>query len=603
MLDSDPSWDTLADGLIYNDDTKIHNCDRNLDNLLVFTGLFSAVVAAFTIESYTRLQEDPAEVTAMLLSQISLQLGLLNSSSATQLSSVFQASKGDVRLNTLWFLSLVLSLIVASLTIFVRQWLREYLNWECSSATERIRLRHVRYEGLLRWRVFEIAGLLPFLLQVSLLLFLIGLSDFLRQLHPIVGWCITGLIILWMSIFAATLVAPILFVDCPYKIPLFMRGIRRLHRAFADLRLHLGFDWKSRLANRYYTYPGDEKGIRRDVIMDLDALVSADIVLADDHTLEKCICNCAKSLSLDDAASFCRRVLSRYLDTKIESLSNQTLDFGVVPSRALNALMGLICNIMPPGDEQYDLLTQNSSPLLELVTFLYHLCNHAIERNRGVYLSNWRVAKSAIHQVPITLLRSGSSQVIESLLKIMASSPYMLITAPAAIPIEQIKNLVRAANELLSQKDSVHPLSLSRAVLEYISDVDSGDLDECREELVSFSHTMVDALQEREPTIFYAPSAKDVGITMRSDDRHSDFRSTEAKRSLVAITKLNKGTQNLIPNFMEDALKRRCVPERTYVITTPSSMTTAYSGDPRNGQTTRSYDGSPVSTPRWVWDV
>ena len=36
MLDSDPSWDSLADHLVYNDESKIHNCDKNLDNLLVF---------------------------------------------------------------------------------------------------------------------------------------------------------------------------------------------------------------------------------------------------------------------------------------------------------------------------------------------------------------------------------------------------------------------------------------------------------------------------------------------------------------------------------------------------------------------------------------
>lgn len=36
MLDSDPSWDSLADHLVYYDEAKIHNCDKNLDNLLVF---------------------------------------------------------------------------------------------------------------------------------------------------------------------------------------------------------------------------------------------------------------------------------------------------------------------------------------------------------------------------------------------------------------------------------------------------------------------------------------------------------------------------------------------------------------------------------------
>lgn len=374
-----------------------------------------------------------------LLSDISLQLSQLGLQPTNRLQSPteFQASASDIRLNTLWFLSLVLSLVIASLAIFVKQWLREYLNWECSSATERLRLRHIRYQGLLRWRVFEIAAFLPFLLQLSLLLFLIGLSDFLRQLNPTVGWYITSFIIPWMAIFAATLIASTLFVGCPYKVSLFVHPTQRLHKVVADLRLRLGFDWRSRLPNRYYTYPGDEKGIRRDGTIDLDALVSADNVLADDHILEKFTCNCAKSLGLQDAAQFCRRVLSRYLDTKIESLAAQKLDLGGVPSRALNALMGLICSLMPPNDEQYSLLTQEPSPLLELVMFLYSLCNHAVERNRTAYLSNWKIAKSAIHQIPITLLRSNSDKIIESLLMIMASAPYMLITAPVVIPVRR----------------------------------------------------------------------------------------------------------------------------------------------------------------------
>lgn len=396
-------------------------------------------MAAFTIESYKQLQEDPQGITNALLSEISLQLSRPNLKPTNQSRPLteFQASESDVRLNILWFLSLVLSLVIASLAIFVKQWLREYLNWECSSATERLRLRHIRYQGLLRWRVFEIAAFLPFLLQLSLILFLIGLSDFLRQLHPTVGWYITGFVVLWMAIFAATLIASTIFVDCPYKVSLFVHPTQRLHKAFAHLRLGLGFDWRSCLSNRYYTYPGDEKGVRRDGTLDLDALVSADKVLADDHILEKCTCNCAKSLGLEDAAQFCRRVLGRYLDTKIESLATRKLDLGSVPSRALNALVGLICSIMPPNDEQYSLLTQEPSPLLELVMFLYRLCNHAVKRKRTAYLSNWKSANSAIHQIPITLLRSNSDKIIESLLMIMASAPYMLITAPVVIPVRR----------------------------------------------------------------------------------------------------------------------------------------------------------------------
>lgn len=110
---------------------------------------------------------------------------------------------------------------------------------------------------------------------------------------------------------------------------------------------------------------------------------------------------------------------------------------GVYRVGPLMHLWGLYVALCPPNDEQYSLLTQEPSPLLELVMFLYRLCNHAVKRKRTAYLSNWKSANSAIHQIPITLLRSNSDKIIESLLMIMASAPYMLITAPVVIPVRR----------------------------------------------------------------------------------------------------------------------------------------------------------------------
>ncbi|EJD36891.1 hypothetical protein AURDEDRAFT_22995, partial [Auricularia subglabra TFB-10046 SS5] len=43
---------------------------EQIDTLLVFAGLFSAVVTAFSIESYQWLQDDPNAKAAELLAQI-----------------------------------------------------------------------------------------------------------------------------------------------------------------------------------------------------------------------------------------------------------------------------------------------------------------------------------------------------------------------------------------------------------------------------------------------------------------------------------------------------------------------------------------------------
>ena len=56
----------------------------------------------------------------------------------------FQVSDEAIKVNVLWFASLILSLVTASFGMLVKQWLREYLANEDPSALHRLRLRHFR---------------------------------------------------------------------------------------------------------------------------------------------------------------------------------------------------------------------------------------------------------------------------------------------------------------------------------------------------------------------------------------------------------------------------------------------------------------------------
>ncbi|KAI0786900.1 hypothetical protein C8Q75DRAFT_250920 [Abortiporus biennis] len=206
----------------------------DMDTLLVFAGLFSAVVTAFCVEIYKTLQHDPNETSAILLLQISRQLtsfninGLtLNSSAPAADPSLFTStplSKTSIKINIFWFLSLVFSLTTASLGMLVKQWLREYLAHDGLSSRPHIRVRHFRNEGMEKFRVFEIAAVLPMLLQIALGLFLIGLAIFLIDLDFTVGWSITPFIILWASLFIITLFSPVFFAHCPHHTPL-LKGL------------------------------------------------------------------------------------------------------------------------------------------------------------------------------------------------------------------------------------------------------------------------------------------------------------------------------------------------------------------------------------------
>ncbi|KAF9254627.1 hypothetical protein L218DRAFT_803602, partial [Marasmius fiardii PR-910] len=81
---------------------------EEIDTLLA--GLFSAVVTAFTVESYKWLDTDSEDATAELLIQIANHLNLVNASAPTTIPTEFAPPTSSIRINTCWFLSLTLSL-------------------------------------------------------------------------------------------------------------------------------------------------------------------------------------------------------------------------------------------------------------------------------------------------------------------------------------------------------------------------------------------------------------------------------------------------------------------------------------------------------------
>jgi hypothetical protein len=183
-------------------------------------GLFSAVLTAFVVESYQSLQEDYTKTSADLLRQISYQLA--NSSfPAAPDSSHFQAQRSDVRVNVCWFVSLLLSLVVALFGIFLKQWMRTYMKWtDVTPDREAVAIRQLRYRGLETWRLGAILALLPTLLQLSVILFLSGLLVFLWNLDQVVAIVMAVLLGITFLLVAAVTILPAVFKSCPFRSPL-----------------------------------------------------------------------------------------------------------------------------------------------------------------------------------------------------------------------------------------------------------------------------------------------------------------------------------------------------------------------------------------------
>lgn len=91
-------------------------------NLTSQAGLFSAIVTAMIVESYTNLMPDPNDRTVALLLQISMQLGGNTSAIAAPIIGAFHPTPSALRVNMFWFLSLCLGLTCALAATLVQQW-------------------------------------------------------------------------------------------------------------------------------------------------------------------------------------------------------------------------------------------------------------------------------------------------------------------------------------------------------------------------------------------------------------------------------------------------------------------------------------------------
>ncbi|KDQ10616.1 hypothetical protein BOTBODRAFT_36133 [Botryobasidium botryosum FD-172 SS1] len=222
-------WNMYEEDAEKFDLALIENWNRTIDVLLIFAALFSAVLAAFIIESYKGLSADPNDSMISLLQRINQNLESRFAPNDSNFSAAppgatpatFTPSYSTIRINCAWFLSLNLSLGVAVVSVVAKQWLSNYAWYNVSgSAQERSRLRQFRYNELRRWRVPEIISLLPTLLLAALALFLGGLVEFLLGINSIVAVVNAALIGVFVLFLLISIVAPLFIPRCPYKTSL-----------------------------------------------------------------------------------------------------------------------------------------------------------------------------------------------------------------------------------------------------------------------------------------------------------------------------------------------------------------------------------------------
>ncbi|KIK36652.1 hypothetical protein CY34DRAFT_66015, partial [Suillus luteus UH-Slu-Lm8-n1] len=100
----------------------------NMDIVLVFSGLFSAVSTSFIVAMQSNLVPNPIDTTNALLVQL-VQIGVGNitavSTPATP-ASTWSATKTSLRIQAIAYASLSLSLLAAFGAVLGKQWLGYY---------------------------------------------------------------------------------------------------------------------------------------------------------------------------------------------------------------------------------------------------------------------------------------------------------------------------------------------------------------------------------------------------------------------------------------------------------------------------------------------
>ncbi|KAF9550442.1 hypothetical protein CPC08DRAFT_647917, partial [Agrocybe pediades] len=145
--------------------------------------------------------------------------------------------KSAERINSFWFISLVLSLATALIGIISLQWLREYQSYANFNSEETFALFNMRKDGFERWHVPKVFTALSLLLQGALVLFLAGMVDLSFALGMKVGIPVIIAIALTLAFLLLTTVLPtlqgLLYIfhlprtngpetllpQCPYKSP------------------------------------------------------------------------------------------------------------------------------------------------------------------------------------------------------------------------------------------------------------------------------------------------------------------------------------------------------------------------------------------------
>ncbi|KAN0116053.1 hypothetical protein V8E52_006359 [Russula decolorans] len=212
-----------------DDNKRAERWQKDAQGILIFTGLFSIVVAILVTMSVQDLRPRPRDDSAFYLQNIYQLLANPNAYDALNpppfviTPPAFSPPLHAVWVNSLWFLSLAISLTSALLATLLHQWTRRYLTVtqpvHCSPH-KRARIRAFFANGVDKMHLPWVVEALPILLHLSLSLFLAGLLIFLFNINHTAFNAVVGWVALFAGVYACITFMPIFRHDSPFYAPL-----------------------------------------------------------------------------------------------------------------------------------------------------------------------------------------------------------------------------------------------------------------------------------------------------------------------------------------------------------------------------------------------
>src|SRR5260221_3373934 len=192
------------------------------------TGLFSAAVATLVGVSVQDLKPSSQDISAFYLANIYQILADSNGSQVVipptlpNPSIPFSPPTSAIWVNSLWFLSLVISLTCALLATLLQQWARRYMKATQTrySPHKRARIRAFFAEGVEKLHLPWTVEALPALLHLSLFLFFAGLAVFLFNINHTVFKVAISWVGFCTGVYMSIAFMPMFWHDSPYYAPL-----------------------------------------------------------------------------------------------------------------------------------------------------------------------------------------------------------------------------------------------------------------------------------------------------------------------------------------------------------------------------------------------